>query len=304
VAQAALSGSPYAEAAAHMLLGVFLTVDDPRGALAASLRAAQLADRAGVRALQGIALANAAESAVDLGDWDVADRALAEAAAIGSLEGYEADGCLLTRCMLLAHRGRHDEARRLLDGLLEHRWEAWFAQQMNTWFLRVSALCYLLAGDDHGAADEAWRMLDDFEYDSNTAGCLWLVGAAGAGLRDADLIERLLGRSLPVTGPWAERAFAVLRAAVEAVKGNSGEAREALDALLDEWLAADLPLDHAVAALIAARALPVALQPADHVARARAYLDGLGGVALLALLDDAAPARPEAPTESSSQASS
>ncbi len=285
VDQAARSGSTFEQASAYMLLGVFLYEEDPRGGVEASLRAAELADIAGVRPLQGMALANAAEGAVDVGDWDVAEGALEQADAIDSA-GYEADGRVLTRCMLLAHRARSDEARALLDDLRARRWDAWAAVQMRSWYVRVNGLCLLLAGDDRGAADEARRLVDDFEPDANTSGGLWLAGAAGAALRDADAIDRFVQGTASLGGPWVERSRRTLRAGADAI-GGGPDAPAAFDAVLDEWSSAELPLDHAMATLVAVRALPSTKPPAGHLAQARTYLDGLGGVALLALLDEA-----------------
>ena len=79
-------------AATH--LGIVLATGDPRRAMKVFLDAAALAGRGGIRPLQTMSLANAAETAIDLGELDVATGALAEAHEIGTT-GMEQDGVAL-----------------------------------------------------------------------------------------------------------------------------------------------------------------------------------------------------------------
>jgi class 3 adenylate cyclase/tetratricopeptide (TPR) repeat protein len=281
-------GSPFEQAAALMQLGVFLFEGEVREAVQVSLEAAELAARAGALPLRRIALANASEGAVDLGEWDVAEAALSDAEVIGMTDGFDQDGLELTRCMLLAHRGHHEEASAVLQELESDRWDGWTALQMRTWFLRARGMCRLLAGDDAGAADDFRRLVTDFDLDINTSGGLLLVTAAAAGRRDPAAIEAFLDRTAVLSGAWVDLAVAAGRATVAALEGASGGAA-AFDALLDDWIAASYPLDHAFTVLCAVRALPAEQVPPGHLDRARDYLRELGGVALLARIDAAAP---------------
>ena len=105
VEMARRGGSPFDQARAFMYFGVSVMEDDPRASLEAMLECAVLTSKAGVRPVQGLALANASEGAVDLGEWDIADRALDEMAELTRGESIDDDGATFTRAMLTAHRG-------------------------------------------------------------------------------------------------------------------------------------------------------------------------------------------------------
>ncbi len=70
--------NPVQQARALMFFGVQVMEDDPRAALEAMLECAAITGKSGVRPVQGMALANSSEGAVDLGEFDTADRVLAE----------------------------------------------------------------------------------------------------------------------------------------------------------------------------------------------------------------------------------
>ena len=156
VEMARRGGSPFDQARAFMYFGVSVMEDDPRASLEAMLECAVLTSKAGVRPVQGLALANSSEGAVDLGEWDIADQALDEMAELTRGESIDDDGATFTRAMLTAHRGDPEQAlcrarRRSSRGAAI----TWDVVQMHTWFLRVRALCQFLAGDPDAAAETA-----------------------------------------------------------------------------------------------------------------------------------------------------
>ena len=110
------SGSAEAQMTAAMRHGVVLATGDPRGATNAFLEAAAIAGRAGIRPAQAMGLANAAESAIDLGELAVATRALAEADEIGGAVGLEQDGVALSKALLSAYLGDSATAARPWTG--------------------------------------------------------------------------------------------------------------------------------------------------------------------------------------------
>ena len=147
VEMARRGGSWFDQARAFMYFGVSVMEDDPRASLDAMLECAELTSKAGVRPIQGLALANASEGAVDLGEWEIADRALDEIADLMRNDSIDDDGGILTRAMLTAHRGDPEAALAALVDLEARRSTTWEVVQMHTWFLRVRSLCQFLAGD-------------------------------------------------------------------------------------------------------------------------------------------------------------
>ena len=114
VALAEETGSHRARADALMSIGIMLNEDDPQAGLRVEFDSAEVARRAGSRPLEALALANAAELAVDLGSWDEADTALAALGEMG-LSGFLAQGVALSAAMLAAYRGDIVRADALLE---------------------------------------------------------------------------------------------------------------------------------------------------------------------------------------------
>src|SRR3954453_10732550 len=99
--------------------------DDPRAAFDAMLECAAVASKSGYRPVQGLALANASEGAVDLGEWARADGALGEMADLTREDSIDDDGATLTRAMLTAHRGDPEQALASVVLLESRRSETW-----------------------------------------------------------------------------------------------------------------------------------------------------------------------------------
>ena len=280
------TGSPLEEARALMMFGTSVYEDDPRAALESMLECAVLSGRAGVRPLQGLALANASEGAVDLGEWDVADRALAEAALLTREESMDDDGGEMTVAMLTAYRGDPVVALAALDDLEARRGDAWQIVLMRTWFLRVRGLCRFLAGDPRGAIEDGSTSLARDPSGANAPTSLWVAVQAACALADATAIRAAVEVTVGLRGRWTELVRATATAA-EAALEHGEDAPARMEAVLNNWLAAELPLDHALATLCAVQVLPAADVPAGHVGQARAYLTDLHAQSLLRLFDAA-----------------
>jgi class 3 adenylate cyclase/tetratricopeptide (TPR) repeat protein len=278
------SGSPTEQGRALMYLGVSVMEDDPRAALNAMLECAELTGRAGVRPMQGMALANSSEGAVDIGEWHVADRTLAELALLTREASADDDGAAMTKAMLMAHRGDPSAALAALADLESRRGHGWDVVGMRTWFLRAQAVCLFLAGDSSAAAETALISIDLDPAGSNAPTSLWIAVQAASGLREAAKIRTALEATATLRGHWTALIRDTAAAAVACLEGSDGAGPTMAEAL-DAWSGADLPLDHASATLCALCVLPAADIPAGHVERARTYLSGLRATSMLRLYD-------------------
>lgn len=284
VEMARRTGSPLEEARALLQFGTGVYEDDPRSALDAMLECAVQAGRAGVRPMQGLALANASEGAFDLGEWTTAERVLAEAALLTREQTLDDDGAVMTRAMLTAHRDDPAQALAALAELEVTRSDTWDIVLMRTWFLRVRAVCRLLADDAGGALEDASASLALDPSGANAPTSLWAAVQAACVLRDESAITAAVESTSRLRGHWIHLVRETARAGSAALSG-ADDASVLMETVLEAWLSSGLPLDHALATLCAVGVLPPQDVPAGHVARARGYLDGLRATCTLQLLD-------------------
>ncbi|HTY72284.1 MAG TPA: adenylate/guanylate cyclase domain-containing protein [Actinomycetes bacterium] len=276
------SGSAEQLGVATAGLGIVLAVRDPRGGLQAFLEAAEIGERAGIRPMQAMNLANAAESAIGLGDLGVAERTLARSAELAG-SGLEDDGADCCRAMLAAYLGDTASAWVTLDRLEAERRSTWTSAQMDTWYLRTRSAVHLVDGDWTEAFDRAREAIAREPSGSNAGNALWQGAQAAARLRDMAALEELLQTTSGLRGDWVDVVRATANAALRALRGDAGAA-DAVRAALDAWRDRDLPLDHALATGVARHVLAADEVPHDDVEAARAYLRELGAEGLLRLL--------------------
>jgi hypothetical protein len=286
VEMARRGGSPFEQARAFMYFGVSVMEDDPRASFDAMVDCAAVAAKSGYRPVQGLALANASEGAVDLGEWASADRALREMADLAREGTIDDDGATLTRAMLTAHRGEPAAALDSLVLLESRRSDTWDVVQMHTWFLRVRALCLLLAGDAEAAAEAAASSLELDPAGSNALSSLWVAVQAGSARHQIDEIRAALDATGALRGRMTVLVRATATAVIACLDGAEDHAVQMTRAL-DAWSGADLPLDHAFATLCAVHVLPAEDRPLAHIERARDYLASLEATSLLRLYDSA-----------------
>ena len=288
------SGSAFEVANAQNRLAVVLTEDDARGALEAFIDAAQTAGNAGIRSMRSLTMANGAESAVDVGAWDVADAMLSET--VGLLDTPGGDGLVFTRAMLAAMRGLPDQVAAELGrlGPVEGRWDV---TQMQTWYLRVMAVVRLSAGDAAGAVADGLAAVRLDPSGGNAGTAAWVTIQAAAAARDRSALESVLREVTAGRGRWFEAIRETGRAVGLALAGDPVVSVPAAVRALDSWVALDLPLDDALAATAFAWALAPEPLPTEHLTRARATLEGLGAAGLMARLD-AATSTTRGPTRS------
>jgi class 3 adenylate cyclase len=288
LAMARRSGNPLAQARALMHMGVTIAEDDPRASLTAMLECASIAARIGVRPMQLLALANAAEAGVDLGEWEVSDDTLREAALISTGVLVEEEGLTLTRAMLTAHRDDPVRALDQLAALEDRRGDTWDVVMMRTWFLRVRSMCLALGGDAHAAVRDAAASVELDPSGGNAPTSLWMAVQAGAALSDVTSVRSALGHTMGLRGGWVRLVRATGQGVIAALDGDA-DGNATMRGALDAWREAGLPLDHALATLCALHVAPGLPGLDSDVTTARTYLLGLRATSLLRLFDEVAP---------------
>lgn len=284
LALARRSGSAATHGAAANDYGTLVAGDDPRAALAAFLEAAEVAGRAGIRGTQLVALGNAAEVAIDLGELDTAAHALDTAAQTGIPDGTGRDALVLSRAQLDAYRGDLDAATAALSALETDRRPSWASVHAATWFLRLRSAVRLIDGDTPAALADAQESIALEASGANASNSLWQGIQAAARLGDTDALTRLLHDTAGLRGDHVETIRAVGEATRAALSGDPDTAAQSLSAILQRWQDHDMPLDHALTAAIAAHVLPSDLAPHTDIEVARDRLRDLGAHGLLRLL--------------------
>jgi hypothetical protein len=266
-----------------MTLGVALTEDDPRASFELMIECAAVARAAGLRPMESLAQANAAEGAVDLGEWDTAGELLAN---LRQLPRGDEDGAVLTSAMLLAYRGDPTHALPQLEEFHVLHDQQWDQVTMRTWFLRARSLVRYLAGDNLGGLADSLFSLELDAGGDNAPLSLWTAVHAGAAVGDADGLETAVATTCGLRGAWIRMVRATARATISALRKEEG-AEAAMAAALHSWSVSGLPLDHAHAALGALHVLPAAEATHVHAAAAQAYVQQLQSASLLRLFDEA-----------------
>ena len=271
------TGSHRARADALMSLGIVLIEDDQQAGLKAELDSAEAARKAGSRPLEALALANAAEAAVDLGRWVDADAALAALSEM-DLTGFLADGVALSAAILAAYRGDFAGADERLEGTSSM--DADFLAS-RTWYLRSRSLVALLRGDLEGAYASGMEAVHADPAGMNTPSSVWDASQAAMWMRDAVKVRETLEATAPLNGRWAATVKTTMRAGLAALEGRSEEASSGFREALDAWLAIDSPIDHAFTAIDAMTLLPGTQVAIEAAEQARATLTQLGAKPLL-----------------------
>ena len=286
VDMATAAGSQKGRAISLLGLSVQLVQNGPSESYEASMEAASAARRAGLRTLEHIVLANGVESAIDFGRFDEAQQMIDDL--LPQVEDeFMRSGLRFSLAVLAAYRGdfvaadehlAEVEGRRQLEDRMIHE---------TTWNLRVTSLVHLLAGDAAGAYDDGMQSVSleptGMNAPNSLSGCLH----AAASLGDADKLHRTAAGMRLLNGVWVERQRRAAEASIAAVEGRVDDAVTAYERLLQDWLRADLPLDHAWCVLDALNVLPAERVPDEDVARARSTLRALRAAPLISRMDAA-----------------
>ncbi|HEU4354120.1 MAG TPA: hypothetical protein VFT27_00885, partial [Actinomycetota bacterium] len=291
-------GSMEFRAEALMAMGIVEMEDDPRASLRYSLEAADAARRAGVRGLEILGMANAAEAAVDTGDWGTADGLLEDLLGRPELSGLTRLGSLMGVALLAAHRGEHQSARSTLEETKMTGLETDMTAA-RTWFHRTRATVLLLGGELEQAFEAGMDAIREDPAGMNTPMSSWSSARAALWLKDPERVRSALGAMDPLRGRWIDVARRTVEAGLAALEGRLDDAAAAYADCLDAWTALDLPLDRAMTVVDAALLLPSELRPLDENERTIEYLRGLGARALLDRLESVEAAGPLTPSTGS-----
>jgi class 3 adenylate cyclase/tetratricopeptide (TPR) repeat protein len=274
------AGALLEQASGHMALSVFVLENSPREALSASSEAIQLARRAGDRGMELTNLLNLAETAVYLGEWSSARRALAELAERDLTDESRAwYSCL--EAVVAGYSGEGARAMAVIDDVAVIVAPTGYVHLIAT-HRAAKANVLLTMGDLPGARESAAEgvAVDPFGINASTClsvearSCLWQKDAAG--LRSAiSELESFRGR-------WTAAMRRTFEAGATALEGDREAAKEAYRTAFEEWQALECPLDLALAELD----YVTVLGADDEVAAgAREHCLALGSSALVERLD-------------------
>ncbi|HEX5950083.1 MAG TPA: hypothetical protein VFZ96_03695, partial [Actinomycetota bacterium] len=267
---------------AEVLMGMAIVEmeDDPRSGLRYSLETVDAARRASVRSIEIQGMANAAEIAVDLGEWATADDLLADLLGRPDLDELMRLAALLGVALLAAHRGDHDGARATLEES-ETRGLGTDLTAARTWFHRTRSTVLLLGGELEEAFEAGMEAIREDPAGMNTPTSSWSSARAGLWLKDPERVRSALAAMGPLRGRWIDVAQRTIEAGLAALAGRVDDAAAAYAECLDLWTALDLPLDRALTVVDAAVLLPPEARPSDEIERTAEYLRTLGARALL-----------------------
>jgi class 3 adenylate cyclase/predicted ATPase len=272
------TGSQHARAEALVNFGVQISEDDPKAGLRAFLDAADAARKGGIRTLEVLNLANAAEAAIDIGRWEDADSVLAQLEG-KEVAGFVEAGIAFSAAMLAALRGDPATATQRLDEVAS-RMDTEFLQE-RTWHLRARSVVNLAAGDLDSSFRDAMAAVAADPAGMNSALAVWVGARAALWLRDAAKAREALEAMAPLRGRWMEVARLSTEAGLAALEGRAEEASAGYRQAIDAWASMELPLDLSLTAIDAAILLPEEALPEGAVQRAKDILTKLAARPLL-----------------------
>jgi tetratricopeptide (TPR) repeat protein len=272
-------GSQQARAEALLNVAVQVSEDDPKESLQLSREAADIAKRAGLRGMEVINLANAVESAIDIGRWDDADSILVELQA-RDVSPFIGAGIAFNAAMLAAFRGDITTATGHLDEVAS-RMEGTEMVAERTWHLRSRSVVNLVKGDLEGAYSDAMSAVAADPAGMNTPLAVWVGVRAALWLRDPAKARSAIDAMAPLRGRWIEVAQQSAEAGLAALEGRTDEASVGYRRALESWAAMDVPLDLALTAIDAVMLLPEAAVPEGAARQAKEILTKLGAQPLL-----------------------
>ncbi len=276
------AGSLRTQSVAKQHESAFVHDDDPRRALRASLEAAELARRAGVRDLELLNMLNAVEKATFAGDWESA------------------------RILLDELAGRRLPRRRmnvwswfvaLLDGLtsdpagtldrLEANAPSEAAESVDhqATYLKVRALACLAAFDLDRAVAEAAAAVALDPAGFNSAAALDFQAHASLWRKDLAGAKSCLAGMEPFQGRWMASVRLTTDAGVAALEGRTSDAAATYRTAADTWRDLGTPFDLALCGLDAALLLGPTDRTAELVADARKIFRDLGASPFLTLIE-------------------
>ena len=261
---------------------IVLNDDDPRAALDAELEAISVARQGGYGSVEVAALVNAVESAVELGEWVVADGMLVWLRDLPSLPTTEADYLSIDEALLAAYRGEREAAVAALSSVRRPD-----AMTVVHWVPRVRSVVLTQGGDPDAGYDAAMASIAEEASGGNAGLALWSAGRAALWSAEgqplaAERVRRAMQATTSQRGAWIMNVRASLEAAVAGLEGRREEAIDGYANALKTWTAMELPFDHAMTVGDAVTVLGADALPPGAVDLAAAFLEEIGAAPLLA----------------------
>ena len=237
-------GAQREKARALLSLSVYTLEDDLREALSASVEAAELARRIGLRAEELVNLLNAAETSVYVGDWERTRRAIAELEQ-RDLDLEQRTWFTAVKAVLAASTDDPEGGLALIGSL---------TATTDYIHIRSTLMCttsnvLLATGDLQGARSRAAEGVAADPMGINAPLCLSVEGRACLWQGDVTGAKHVCAALESFRGRWAGAVRLTLEAGVAGLEGDRARARASYSASFEAWRALDCPLSLAMAGL-------------------------------------------------------
>jgi class 3 adenylate cyclase/tetratricopeptide (TPR) repeat protein len=230
-----------------LYLSVFVLDDDLREALSAATESAELARRAGQRALEVMNLLNSAETSFLLGEWGNTLAAIVELRP-RDIRSDQAAFLDCVEAMLLACTGSGPQASALLESHAEQLAAA-EAVAVRATYLRARSVVSLAGGDVETARREAAAAVSADPLGINSPHALAMEARAALWLRDLDGAREALSAMAGFRGRWMAAARLTTEAGLAALDGRMEDSAAAYRGAIEAWRALDCTLDLAMCEL-------------------------------------------------------
>jgi len=282
------SGSLREQARASLALSLYTLPDDPYEAFTAALQSAEIARRAGMRAIEETNLLNAAETAISLGLW-AESRAMITELSTRVIRKESTWWIAALSAMLLALSGETGAARAVIEEQAFRSKNEFVADE--TTMMHASAMVDFASGDYENAHKTARRAVAIDPMGINSSVSVVLEARSSIAMRDATALREALASARLLGGRWMAAMRAEIEAGLAALEGRSEDAVELYAVAIDACRALNCSLDVAITELEL-----VHLLGPDHPAavagkEARDIFTQLGATPFLARLDAAQASR-------------
>jgi class 3 adenylate cyclase/tetratricopeptide (TPR) repeat protein len=268
-------------------LGIYATFsidDEPRSALAAHKRAAEIARKSGNRPQQMGNLANLAEEAVLLGEWETARSALERLDALEIPEGsWSALYLASTHALFVALTKDVNEGLRASDLIADQVAKSELLPLRAT-HLWERALMHLTSGDAASALMEAVASVETDPTGINAAQALRIEARAALWLHDLERARSAVSAMESMRGRVMSAARDTATAGIAALEGRTPDSLAQYEAAARAWKEVESPLDLAWCWVDMSKLLGSHSEGRRAHDQARELLLGLGSQPMLSLV--------------------
>lgn len=240
---AAVAGSLRDQINAMVALSLFAAIDDPRDSLEASLVALELSRKAGLYASETVNLMNSTEFAIWLGDWSDALQMIDDFVSREKQDFVEIIESSTRVLAALRGVGVEDDATVDVDGDVSE------AVAFETTELYLDSMIHYARGDFTRAHEAATRSLELDPSGLNASVAIACKVRAALWLRDRKGLVDGLSAAQRLRGRWMSAVGLEASAALAALDGDPGAAKERFELALDAFTKLQCTLDIAMCEL-------------------------------------------------------